>query len=428
MGARPLEPPKVVREKRKRRPSPSQAPALAGYRAHIPETLELPVTGLGDTKFLVDSEPNLEVVTKPNLSANNAHTTPVRALWWAYRVDENLIERWRRRKTYLQEPETTVDAMLCNATVSFGHINDGDEPQSVVDLTSGSQIGKAILQNSKAATGEGSASHLQISIPETQPYQQTSWPAPGAGPSALDIGLAMGMPMHVPPPSMAVGMPQSSPTTSVAPRPDWPARDDPFVVVSPPSHYRSPISPYSPYHGSNNGHSQNYGADGAGSSLPPRPYQHGGYEGHTGGRGRWRDDRSYGEPRYGRGRGRGYFPRGRGFRGGFNAGRFYPNNNQNHQFPPTSPNPMSGQRHNATTVYIPDPVMVSPPMYPHYPTPPTYIPYQHPVPYPASSPANTSDSGASPQPRPPSPKPISRLDFPLDATRYKLLGQVCSCS
>jgi hypothetical protein len=243
-----------------------------------------------------------------------------------------------------------------------------------------------------------------------------TWPAPGAGPSSLDIGLAMGIPIphpHPMPTPLYMGMPPPPPAShfpspaSAVSRPDWSGRDEPFTPMPP----QTPMYPYAPYQSMNGHPGPNYGTD------APAVRNIYGSDG-RGGRG-WRDDRY--TPR-GSGRGRGYPSRGRGFRGAYGGPRSSnsqygsPGGIPQSPYPPPSP---SQPPSNTTTVYIPDPVLHQP-MYPYN----HIIPPQPFTGYRPSGPT-AQEPSVNAQGRPPSPKPMTPLTMPLEPTRFKLLGQVC---
>jgi hypothetical protein len=374
-------PSRNMRQKRRRRPRPENAVALAGYRSNVAETLEPQDT---EHVFVQCDEEDLQAEGSevPSDSYHQASRTP----WWSYGVADESISRWLTRRQDLKGPSVTGQQLSEGPRINFG-VRLGGSPATNAD----SPVESAILQGG----GEDTRETRQPMAPSYHP----GWAAPGAGPSAIDIGLAMGMPpppMVLPSPPPLIGMPPLSPylpsPASATSRMEWASRDDSFSVMQ--SHsftyqqygYPHPLPPNSPM--------PNYVMDSQGR-----------------GTNRWRDDR------FARGgRARGFTGRGRGFRGGTNSRLPYnsqlssPGGSSQPTYPPQHP-------HNSATVYIPEPVM-HPSMYP-YPTslPPSFNDYHQPL-------VASADLPSDSQGRPPSPKPLTHLNFPLDATRYKLLGQV----
>lgn len=392
-----------IRQKRKRRPNPREAPPFAGYRGTVLETSDEMVTinmefGNQDILETKDLEPSSEGTIDSAVR--------IRTPWWSLGMPDSRISKWLQRDPDLLAPRINAEALGKESGIIFGALSSG--PPSIA---AESPVENAILQNSNLP------GHL---VPPPEPSTgYPSWPAPGAGPSSMDIGLAMGMPphsAHIPPP-LYMGMPQPPPSHMPSPasavsRPDWPARDDIFAST-PMQQQPAPMYPYPSYppysYPQMNGYPYSgYSSD---SNTARNPY---GAEG-RGGR-PWRDDR-YSNPRGGGGRGR-YPSRGRGFRGAYGG----PRSGSQYLPPggmPQSPYPASpSQPPNATTVYIPDPTLHQP-MYPYPPQgpPQSFAGYRPPV-----QPA-PEQNGATPG-RPPSPKPMTQLTIPLEHTQYKLLGQV----
>lgn len=377
-----------LRLKRKRRPQPEEAAALAGYRSNMAETLILQEKD----HILVLSSDEEEPQIKETPSANDRPNSAVRTRdpWWSYGIDERTISRWLKRHAALKTPTLTGHQLSEGV-----HVNFNVHPDSSTGADS--PVENAILQ--------GGSINAHQQDPPIAPIYNPSWPTPGAGPSALDIGLAMGIPVPIPqvglpPPPVLMGMapPPSylpSPSSSTS-RMDWPPRDDPFATMSAPPPHGFAYQPYGyPPVNLVNGHLAGYAGDGQGRGNP-----------------RWREDRF--PPRGGRGRG--FNNRGRGFRGltiprSYNSQASSPGGTNQSPYPNSQPP-------NSATVYIPEPIMHSP-MYP-YPNMPTPSPFHEypPPPEATSGPANDT------QVRPPSPKPLTHLHFHLDNTRFKLLGQV----
>jgi hypothetical protein len=377
-------PSRILRQKRRRRPQPENAVALAGYRSTVAETL-----------MLQDSERVLVHFDEENSHAEGSEVLPggnspnpavrIQDPWWSYGVREELISRWLSRHRELKAPKLTGQQLSEGPRVNFDAPLDGIAPTNV-----DSPVESAILQGG----GDNTRGAGQPIVPSYHP----GWtaPAPGAGPSAIDIGLAMGMPLPtiLPPPPLLIGMPAHPPylpsPASATSRIDWTSRDDSFSIIQ--SHhftYQQYGYPPPP-----TGHMPNYPVDGQGR-----------------GNNRWRDDR------FTRGgRARGFTGRGRGFRGAnvsrlpYNSQLSSPGGSSQPTYPPQHP-------HNSATVYIPEPVM-HPSMYSYLTSlPPPFNDYHQ-------APVTSTDSPSDSQGRPPSPKPLTHLSFPLDPTRYKLLGQV----
>jgi len=416
------------REKRKRRPYPSEAVAVAGYRSYYPEVLIVDLEQLeGGPKFWVVVEDEETLI----LSDEGKHPRyrPRQQAPWSIGVDDSLrVQRWPWSLDIMEEKPEADGSMEKERTWTFGSVGEPATPPSLVALAADLKVGDAILSASSPAN-ETKMQDTMVQAPHA-----AGWPAPGAGPSALDIGMAMGMgvmPHATPhtvgmpaPPMLSLNMPppshphpgsHQSPNTAVTSNMEWAIRDDPFVVVPPP--YQQQYRPY--------------GGPGYQSTPPQRDAGQETYTGGYGtGRGRydgegsgWKSDRGFGNGEYrgfGRARGRG-FSRGRGFRGGYGGGyhRQYGGPPGVAQGPP--PLPPTG-----TVVYIREPIM-PPPFTPYTPT----IPSGYGGIYGAESPigpvapaANNANAAGAPARRP-SPKPLSSIQFPLDAIRYKLLGQVC---
>lgn len=412
------------REKRKRRPHPSEAVAVAGYRSYYPEVLIMDLKQMeGGSKFWVVVEDEETV-----MELDEETPTRYRALQrapWTIGVDDSLrVQRWPWSLDIAEENLEEDRSMEKERTWVFGSVGEPATPPSLVALAADLKVGDAIL----SAASPANETKMQGAIVQA-PYA-VGWPAPGAGPSALDIGMAMGVmphatPLGIPtPPMLSLNMPppshshpvsHQSPSTAMPPNMEWAIRDDPFVVVPPP--YQQQYRPY----GGHGYHPASLQRD-AGQET-----QTGGY---GAGRGRydgeglgWKSDRGYGNGEYrgfGRGRGRG-FSRGRGFRG-FGGGyhRQYGGSPGVAQGPPPPLPP------NGPVIYIPEPI-IPPPFTPYTPT----IPNGYGGIYGAESPigpvapgANSANVTGAPARRP-SPKPLSSIQFPLDAIRYKLLGQVC---
>lgn len=419
------------REKRKRRPHPSEAEAVAGYRSYYPEVL---VTDLeqfeGGSRFwvVVEDEETLMVLDEER----PPRYRPRRRAPWSIGVDDSSrAQRWPWSLDIVEENPEEGGSAEKEQTWTFGSVGEPATPPSLVALAADLKVGDAILSSVSPANEK----QMQGSV--VQATHAAGWPAPGAGPSALDIGMAMGIgvvphaashsvgmptsPMlsaHVPPSSHSHShpAPHHSPSTAAPHSMEWANRDDPFVVVQPP--YQQQYRPYNGpiYH-----------------SSPSQ--RDGGQEAYTGGygsgRGRydgegsgWKGDRGYGNGEYrgfGRGRGRGY-SRGRGFRGGFGGGY-----NRQYGGPPgIAQGPSPPLPPNGPVIYIPEPIM-PPPFAPYTPT----IASGYGGTYGAETPISpvapgTNHVNATGAPaRRPSPKPLSNIQFPLDAIRYKLLGQVC---
>ena len=404
------------REKRKRRPHPSEAVAVAGYRSFYPEVLIMDLEPIeGGPKFWVVVEDE-ETVMELDEAKPPRYRARQRAPW-TIGVDDSLrAQRWPWSLDIVEENPEEDRSMEKERTWTFGNVGEPATPPSLVALAADLKVGDAIL--SAASPANETKMHGAM----VQAPYAAGWPAPGAGPSALDIGMAMGVmphatPLGIPaPPMLSLSMPphshpgsHQSPSTAVQANMEWAIRDDPFVVVPPPSQQQ-----YRPYNG---------------PVYQPSPSQRdAGQETHTGGygagRGRyegeglgWKSDRGYGNGEYRafvRGRGRG-FPRGRGFRG-FSGGyhRQYAGSPGVAQGPPPPLPP------NGPVIYIPEPI-IPPPFTPFTPT----IPNGYGGIYGAESPITPGANVTGAPARRPSPKPLSSIQFPLDAIRYKLLGQVC---
>lgn len=415
------------REKRKRRPHPSEAVAVAGYRSYYPEVLIVDLEQSEDSpKFwvVVEDEETLMVLDEEKPPSYKARQRAP----WSIGVDDSLrAQRWPWSLDIVGDNSEGNRSMENERTWTFGSVGEPATPPSLVALAADLKVGNAILSGASPAANETKMHGAMVQAPYA-----TGWPAPGAGPSAMDIGLAMGVmphatPLGIPaPPMLSLNMPppshshpvsHQSPSTGVPTNMEWAARDDPFVVVVPP-----PIQQQHPTFG--------------GHVYPPTPSQRdAGPETHTGGygagRGRydgerlgWKGDRGYGNGEYrgfGRGRGRG-FSRGRGFRGGFGGGY----NRQYVGSPGVAQGPPPPLPPNGTVIYIPEPIMPSP-FTPYTPTMPNGYGGIYGVESLISPiiPGANNANVTSPLVRRPSPKPLSNIQFPLDAIRYKLLGQVC---
>ena len=417
-GQSPMRP----REKRKRRPHPSEADTVAGYRSYYPEALVVDLEQFeGGSKFwaVVGDEERLMVLDEEK----PPRYRPRRRAPWLIGVDDSLrAQRWPWSLDIVEENPAEDGSAEKERTWAFGNVGEPATPPSLVALAADLKVGDAIL-SSVSPANESKVQGAVVQTPHT-----TGWPTPGAGPSALDIGMAMGIgvmphatshPVGMPAPMLSLNMPppshshpvsHQSPSTAAPPNMEWAIRDDPFIVVQPP--YQQQYRPYSGpvYH-----------------STPPQrdaETHTGGYGGGRGGRydGEGSGHRGYGNGEYrgfGRGRGRG-FPRGRGFRGfgGYNRQYSGPPGVAQSPPPPLPPN--------GTVIYIPEPIIPSP-FTPYTPT----IPNGYGGIYGAESPigpvapsTNSANTTGAPARRP-SPKPLSSIQFPLDAIRYKLLGQVC---
>jgi la-related protein 1 len=410
------------REKRKRRPHPSKADAVAGYRTYYPEVLVMNPSQIeGGTKFwvVVEDEETLMVLDEEK----PARYRPRRRAPWSIDVDDSLrAQRWPWSLDIIEESPGEDESAEKEQTWTFGSVGEPATPPSLVALAADLKVGDAIL-SSVSSTNEN----------KTQgSAHATGWSVPGAGPSALDIGMAMGMgviphatphPVGMPaPPMLSLNMSPSShshsahhsPSTIVSPAMEWAIRDDPFVVVQPPyQHYRPHSGPVYPSTPQQRDPGQDTHIGGYGSGRGGR------YDGEGPG---WKSDRGYGNGEYrgfGRGRGRG-FSRGRGFRGyggGYNRPYGGPPGVAQGPPPPLPPN--------GIVIYIPEPII--PPQFSPY-TPTISSGYgglygaESPV-GPVPSAANNANATGAPARRP-SPKPLSSIQFPLDAIRYKLLGQV----
>ena len=380
---------KSSRLKRKRRPHPQEAVALAGYRSIKAEVLTLQDTGTLLVFHAEEEDPHIVDTIIQTGEDNLSLTAPTRDAWWSYGVDDHSLSRWLRRFPALRNSTSTGQQLSEGPHVHFGLQADRSTSSS-----NDSPVESAILQAGGTAIHQPQHSASQTYGP--------SWPAPGAGPSALDIGLAMGMPLPplgLPPPPLLMSMPPPhsylpSPASTTS-RMDWTPRDDSFAPMPPPPHaFAYQQYGYSPAHHPN-GHIANYSGDNQG-------------RGNT----RWREDRF--TPRGGRGRG--YNGRGRGYRG-HNIPRPY---NSQVSSPGGSSQATYPTQHmsNSATVYIPEPLM-HPSMYP-YPSPLAPSPFNE---Y-SQAPEPSTEPSSDAQARPPSPKPLTQLNFHLDNTRFKLLGQV----
>jgi la-related protein 1 len=417
--------PTRLREKRKRRPHPSEAAAVAGYQSYYPETLIVDLEQLGGSpKFwVVEDEEALMALDeeKPATYRPRRRRAP-----WSIGVDDSLrAQRWLWSLDIVEENPEEGESAETERTWTFGSLGEPATPPSLVALAA-DKVRDAIL----SAVSPINENKMQGSGGQGPPT--AGWPVPGAGPSALDIGMAMGMgvvphasshpigmptpPLSMPPPSHSHPVSHQSPGTAVQPNMDWAIRDDPFVVVQPPyQHYRPHSGPVY-------------------QSTPPQrdatqETNTGGYGGGRGGRydgegSEWKSDREYGNGEYrafGRGRGRG-FSRVRGFRGGFRGG-FGGGYNRQHGGPGATQGPPPPLPPNGPVIYIPEPIM-PPPFAPYTP----YMPNGYGGVYGPETPiapgANNANVTSGPT-RKPSPKPLSSIQFPLDAVRYKLLGQVC---
>jgi len=418
----------MPREKRKRRPHPSEADTVAGYRSCYPEVFTADLEQLeGSSKFWVvveDEEASMVLDEEKPPGYRPRRRTP-----WSIGVDDSLrAERWPWSLDIVEEHPEEDGGTEEGRIWTFGNVGEPATPPNLVALAADLRVGDAIL----SAVSQANENNVQGAV--VQGTHAAGWPTPGAGPSALDIGMAMGMgvmphaaphPVGMPPPMLSLNIPppshshpvsHHSPSTGVTPNMEWAIRDDPFVVVQPPyqQHYR-------PYSGP--------------VYQPALPQRDGGQETHTGGYGggrggrydgegsHWKSDRGYGNGEYrafGRGRGRGFW-RGRGSRGGFGGGY----NRQYNGPPGVAQGPPPPLPPNGPVIYIPEPILPSP-FTPYTPT----IPNGYGGIYSAESPigpgapgANANTTGAPA--RRPSPKPLSSIQFPLDVIRYKLLGQVC---
>ncbi len=344
---------------------------------------------------------------------------------WSIGVDDSLrAQRWPWSLDIVDDNPEGNRSMENERTWTFGNVGEPATPPSLVALAADLKVGNAIL--SAASPANETKMHGAM----VQAPYAAGWPAPGAGPSAMDIGMAMGVmphaaPLGIPaPPMLSLNMPppshshpvsHQSPSTAVTPNMEWAVRDDPFVVVPPP-------------------YQQQYRSYGVHVYQPTPSQRDAGQETHAGGygagRGRydgerlgWKSDRGYGNGEYRgfvRGRGRG-FPRGRGFRG-FGGGY----HRQFGSSPGVAQGPPPPLPPNGTVIYIPEPI-IPPPFTPYTPTMPNgYGGIYGPEPsispiVPGANNANVTSALV----RRPSPKPLSSIQFPLDAIRYKLLGQVC---
>lgn len=380
-----------VRLKRKERPRPKDAVPLAGYRSTVAETLTPQVIGHALIFHTGEEEPNIAEITVLSRGDDSHSKIQTRDSWWSYGVDQQLILRRLKRQPALKSPLLTGQQLSEGPRINF-------EPEVESSKSTGvdSPIETAILN--------GANPDMRSAQQPIASTQSSNLPAPGAGPSAHDIGLAMGMPMPIPPmgmhpPPLLMGMhppPPFLPSPASAARMDWAPRDDLYGSAPSPS-YPYPYPPYGyPPMNPPNGHNAGYSGDGQNRGTS-----------------RWRDERY--PPRGGRGRG--FNGRGRGFRGLTNP-RSY-----NSQVPPSpggSGQPAYPSQHLPTSaaVYISDPVM-HPSMYPYSNTlPPSPFNEYPQAPEAPAAPINDS------QARPPSPKPLTQLNFHLDNTQFKLLGQI----
>ena len=378
-------PSRNLRQQRRRRPQPKDAVPLAGYRSNTAEVFKYEET----ERVLIQCDEEVAQTEENEPDGSTLHTAArTRDSWWSYGVGKDRISRWLRKHQELKESALTGQQLSEGPPINF--IVQSDEP---ISTNSDSPVENAILQGGGNSTREAGHSVAPI-------YHQ-GWPAPGAGPSAIDIGLAMGMPMPppaLPPPPLLMGMPPAPPYLpspgSATSRMEWASRDDSFSAMQSP-HFPYPQYGYPPPLAPN-GPMSNYTGDGQGR-----------------GNNRWRDERYATRG----GRSRGFNGRGRGIRGA-NVSRLPYNSHVSSPGGSNQPSYPAQHVHNSATVYIPEPVM-HPSMYP-YPAslPPTSFTDYH------QAPASSSDSPGDSQVRPPSPKPLTHLNFPLDATRYKLLGQV----
>lgn len=383
------------RQKRKTRPNPKDASPLAGYRGNTPETLAYASTEAQPFKFIGDGAAESLSIDASGDHEDKVHpssTPELRGAWWSIGIDGRLLVRWLKRHHDLQKTAFRPDTLKVDSNLIF--LAPAEDDLSMVNT---SQIENAILQGVTAGTAPtGQPGYTDVYVP--------SWPAPGTGPSALDIGLATGVSMtsgthRVPPPPLYVGMPiphPHMPTAMPSPHTEWTARNDPYAIQPPMHGY--PYTHY-PHSYTNSPATENMG-------QTKTPYTDGS------GRGRWREDR------YPRGRGRG-FSRGRGHRG-FGGPRPYNSqynssgnaNQASHTVnTPTFPNP--------PTVYIPEPMLH--PSYPYSANSPSqfFSGYTPSTSFPEPATTTTSSQG-----RPPSPIPITQLHYPMEKLQYKLLGQV----
>lgn len=386
-----------IRQRRKCRTAPQDAPAVAGYRTMVPEVLhwdhESRVT------FIVEEDVAHEQVGTPD----SQPLQRIRDPWWAYGISKKKVERWFKRHPEILPAKSTGAELSQGPTLAFEAESNGPPA-----ATGGSPIESAILQNTGYNSQHGPQSEPVTSYP--------TWPTPGAGPSNLDIGMAMGMPIpapHIPPP-LYMGVPFPPPPHLPSPgsavsRPEWPNRDDLYANLPQPTlMYQYVPYPYQPM----NGHqSPSYRND----NVTMRSSYANEGTGRGGGRG-WRDERYTSR---GGGRGRGYPSRGRGMRGNWSGSRPFTTQHGSSNGAPPNPYSALPSQHplNTTTVYIPEAILPHPVYSPYSPVAPQQIASYNP-------PAQNTDQGGNSQGRPPSPKPMTTLPFQLDHLRFKLLGQV----
>jgi hypothetical protein len=113
---------------------------------------------------------------------------------WSIGVDESLrAQRWPWSLEIVEENPEEDRSMEKERTWTFGSVGEPVTPPSLVALAADLKVGDAIL----SAASPANETKMQGALVQA-PYA-AGWPAPGAGPSALDIGMAMGVMPHTTP-------------------------------------------------------------------------------------------------------------------------------------------------------------------------------------------------------------------------------------